>query len=350
MNDDDLPIESRLRALGDAWNDSLDHRPLEPSGGRRAPSSRRLLAVAATALVVAGGAGIWAVSAGGDDGSDATGSHVESSPPPTMMPGGTITTVLATTNTVTPPPSPTTTYVTDQPFGPDSALAIGDAVMRGAVADLQGLGFVVQADEAMQVSSLVSSAAGLVGGLDPGVVVVHVGETGTVSASDAEALMDAVADVPRVVVLTLAGDEPWIASNNELIESLPAQYPNVVVLPWDSLAGLCPGECFASDGIHLAADGARYYAGLIALVAGVEAEEAPSVPPTTAPEATTSTVVIMACPDGSEPATYTVVTGDFQAGVAAKLDVELDDLEAANVGNPAWDMFIVGTELHVPCD
>lgn len=37
------------------------------------------------------------------------------------------------------------------------------------------------------------------------------------------------------------------------------------------------------------------------------------------------------------------------AGVASKLDVELADLGAASVGDPAWDEWYPGSEIYLPC-
>ena len=67
-------------------------------------------------------------------------------------------------------------------------------------------------------------------------------------------------------------DRSWVPGNNDLIQSLPGQFPNVTSLNWDALAAGCvewarrqglTGNCFASDGFHLSADGADYYVELI---------------------------------------------------------------------------------------
>jgi hypothetical protein len=79
-----------------------------------------------------------------------------------------------------------------------------------------------------------------------------------------------LADVPQVIVLTVWVDKEWTEANNELILSLPDQYPNVSVGYWSDMAPDCEGNCYArADGYHLSADGADYYAALITTWAGV---------------------------------------------------------------------------------
>lgn len=381
MNDDERSIESRLGALGDALNDALDQRPIEPSDGRRAPRpTHRLMAVAAAALVIAGGAGIWAVSTGGDDDPDATGGQVQSTPPSTTTPGGTITTVppitvavVDATSTVVPVTTlpadepvatpPTTSFFASQTFGASPALAVGDYVMTGATDALERHGFVVDAREEASAGEMVDAVAQRVDDLQPEVVVVHI--NGPMTAEEAEALMAAVDDVPRVVVLTMAvTSSPWKGELNELIESLPAQYPNVVVLPWDALAPACPGDCFDDvNNEHLGSDGARYYAGLIALVAGVDTAEPPMLPPTTAPAPEVSTTMVVepsgtlpsttvsmvTCPDGSPAPTYELQPGDFLDRIADEVGVTIEELVESS-GLDVDDPLFPGQLLTLPCE
>lgn len=56
------------------------------------------------------------------------------------------------------------------------------------------------------------------------------------------------------------------------------------------------------------------------------------------------------CPDGSERNTYEIQDGDYPGRVASRLDLTVDQLQTANAGNPAWNSFIVGTEIWLPCD
>lgn len=108
--------------------------------------------------------------------------------------------------------------------------------------------------------------------------VIALGSNGTINEADIQSTMGSLADVPRVVVLTIAIDRPWVEDNNDLLRALPVTYPNVIVLDWAELAPAChdwatangrQGNCFASDGFHLSEDGADYYAALIANVLGL---------------------------------------------------------------------------------
>jgi LysM repeat protein len=56
------------------------------------------------------------------------------------------------------------------------------------------------------------------------------------------------------------------------------------------------------------------------------------------------------CPDGTERDTYEIVSGDFISRVAEKNDLTNEELEAANVDNPAWRVFAPGQDLWLPCE
>jgi peptidoglycan/LPS O-acetylase OafA/YrhL len=90
-------------------------------------------------------------------------------------------------------------------------------------------------------------------------VVIQLGTNGTVTRDQYEAMLALVpSNIQRVVVLTVHADRPWIAGNNEIIRSLPATHPNVVLLDWEQDA---QGPDFAghlsSDHIHLRDDAAK---------------------------------------------------------------------------------------------
>jgi LysM repeat protein len=56
------------------------------------------------------------------------------------------------------------------------------------------------------------------------------------------------------------------------------------------------------------------------------------------------------CPDGTERETYEIVPGDSISRVAEKNDLSIEELEAANADNPAWQVFAPGQELWLPCE
>jgi peptidoglycan/LPS O-acetylase OafA/YrhL len=161
------------------------------------------------------------------------------------------------------PPAETTTTTT-QPPAPIAQFALGDSVMLGAAGELTKRGFVVDAAENRQFSdgrAIVEqlAAAGRLGD----VVVVHLGTNGDIDANDLTAMMEALVDVPQVLLLTIDVERAWTESNNTLIFNAASTYPNVSVLYWADLDDSCPGDCFQSDGFHLRPDGQAYYAALI---------------------------------------------------------------------------------------
>jgi hypothetical protein len=168
--------------------------------------------------------------------------------------------------------APTTAATTVPPQG-IRLLAIGDSVMLGAASPLRSMGFTVDAKESVQFDDVVPEVVSLIeSGVVPDLVVVALGTNGTIDEDDAEQMFTALRSVPHVIALTVHVDKSWAPANNQLILSLPARFPNVTLLDWDGLASGCaewaqkqglPGNCFASDGFHLSADGADYYVELI---------------------------------------------------------------------------------------
>ena len=162
------------------------------------------------------------------------------------------------------PPVVESTTTTTAPPVPIAQLALGDSVMLGAAGELASRGYTVDAQESRQFSdgrAVVEQLrdAGRLGD----VVVVHLGTNGNINPDDLTAMMDALAGVPQVLLLTIDVDRDWTAGNNDLIFSAASTYPNVSVLYWADLADSCPGDCFQSDGFHLRPDGQVYYAALI---------------------------------------------------------------------------------------
>ncbi len=165
---------------------------------------------------------------------------------------------------IAPPPPVETTTTTTLPPGPITEFALGDSVMLGAAGELTNRGFVVDATESRQFSDglVVVEQLNATGRLGD-VAVIHRGTNGNIEADDLTAMMNALADVPQVLLLTIDVDRSWTEENNALIFDAAASYPNVSVLYWADLAASCPGDCFQSDGFHLRPDGRAYYAALI---------------------------------------------------------------------------------------
>lgn len=171
--------------------------------------------------------------------------------------------------TTIPPTTTTTTTTTTLPPDPIPYLAIGDSVMLGAAQRLSSAGIVVDAVESRQLVDMVPVVRQLREQDLFGVaVIVHLGTNGTIGQQSLDDLMAALSDVPNVLVLTVRANRSWTAGNNEKLRAL-ASRPNVILIDWEQLAANCPGDCFAADGIHLRADGQRYYSQLIFDVLGI---------------------------------------------------------------------------------
>ena len=164
--------------------------------------------------------------------------------------------------------SPNTSLAVEVPVSTTSfvpphypVFALGDSVMKGAAPTLAELGIVVDAvqdrqgkmgaDIFIQLQDL---------GVTMDAVVIHLGTNGPMSQKTLDSMMEAVAGVPRVVILTGKANRGWTDKNNKKIRALPSAYPNVVVLDWELVATLCEGKCLTADGIHLDSDGMKYYA------------------------------------------------------------------------------------------
>jgi peptidoglycan/LPS O-acetylase OafA/YrhL len=161
-------------------------------------------------------------------------------------------------------PAPVETVTTQAAPAAIAKLALGDSVMQGAAPSLVEQGFIVDAVESRQFADGADAIATLSSqGRLGDVVVVHLGTNGYISESDMTRMMDALAGVPQVLLLTIDVDREWTADNNAMVYDAANTYPNVFLLDWAGNAAACPGDCFASDGYHLRTDGQKYYAALI---------------------------------------------------------------------------------------
>lgn len=188
------------------------------------------------------------------------------------------TTVPTTATTVAPP--------TTQPVQKFDVFAMGDSVMLGSAKKLSAQGLVVdavksrQVREGLQVINYYSS----IGQLGDN-VVIHLGTNGSTTTETFHQLIEPMADVARVVVLTVrVPRRPYQDTNNAIINALPARFPNVSVVDWFTLS---EGQksWFAGDGIHLNGAGQDAYVSAILSALG----RTPVAPPTTTIPTTTAT-------------------------------------------------------------
>jgi lysophospholipase L1-like esterase len=149
---------------------------------------------------------------------------------------------------------------------------LGDSVMLGAQTDLEALaGWAVAVDASVsrQVGPPYSN-----NGIDAlaadrlpgdGRVVIHLGTNGLFRESQLDEIMQLLADVPRVVFLTVRiPNYPDIeAANNAMLAGAPSRYPKIVVVDWKGASDANP-SWIGSDGIHLTGEGRQAYTALIA--------------------------------------------------------------------------------------
>lgn len=170
--------------------------------------------------------------------------------PPSTVPVGTTTIPVVVPTTV-----PATKF---------DVFAVGDSVMLGSARKLSSYGITVDAAKNRQVNAgaQVLDYRMKTGELGNN-VVIHLGTNGRTTASTFDKVMKPLANVQRVIVLTVrVPGSPYSDKNNEIITALPLKYPNVTVLDWQALSK-GHKDWFASDGIHPNALGQDQYVGFI---------------------------------------------------------------------------------------
>ena len=188
---------------------------------------------------------------------------------PPVSPAPTAAATAVATTAAPPPPIAFDPNVNQCELTPIPKLAIGDSVMVGAAAQLSAAGFCVDAEQSRAFIGGIDDIQQLhaVGKLGQ-VVVVALGTNGPIGNGQLTAMMNELAQVPTVVMVTTKADRDYVARNNARIREMPATWPNVKVVDWEALAANCPGQCFYEDGIHLPPDGRNYYAQQIVAVTG----------------------------------------------------------------------------------
>jgi len=144
--------------------------------------------------------------------------------------------------------------------------AIGDSVMLGSASGLQATidGIEIDAAISRQASAAIEILRSrLASGALGDVVVVHIGNNGTISAGQFDEMMSLLSGVPRVVVVDVKVPRAWEGPNNAVLTDGVARFPNAVLVDWNAASRGRP-ELFWDDGIHLRPEGALVYAQLIA--------------------------------------------------------------------------------------
>ena len=153
--------------------------------------------------------------------------------------------------------------------------AIGDSVMLGAVEALQrkipNLS-AIDAQGCLQAPAAIDilrqrRAAGQLGD----VVVIHIGNSGPVTANTFDEMMRVLAGVRKVLIVNLTVppnvNDPIAVPNNAVLADGVHRYPNAALVDWHS-ASAGHAEFFGEDSIHLTLQGAQAYADLIATYLG----------------------------------------------------------------------------------
>lgn len=133
--------------------------------------------------------------------------------------------------------------------------------MLGAAGYLATDGITVNAVESRSWASGVSAVQQwTASGIQPSVLIVHLGNNSSVSSGDVDAMM-AAAGAAQVYFLTVY--EPSLAAHQAEVNSVlmagAARYPNAHIIDWDQAA---PGAV-CTDGIHISCGGAATYVNLI---------------------------------------------------------------------------------------
>jgi hypothetical protein len=99
----------------------------------------------------------------------------------------------------------------------------------------------------------------------PEVVVIHLGNNGTVDRGDVDTVMSQLGGVRRVVLVTiqLRGTRSWEGQANGEIRAAADRYPNVAIADWKAASDGRP-DYTRSDGIHMSPAGGPVYAATIA--------------------------------------------------------------------------------------
>lgn len=175
-----------------------------------------------------------------------------------------VQTTLPPTTTAAPAPQETAPPTTVRSSRHYPVFALGDSVMKGAARELKALGAVVDAEQDRQGKNGADIFHQLKDlGVTMDAAVVHLGTNGPIKKETMDRLLRAVADVPKVVLLTGKANRGWTEPNNAMIRNLPSEYPNVIVVDWEREVVNCVGACLTKDGIHLDKDGRVFYAELI---------------------------------------------------------------------------------------
>ena len=102
------------------------------------------------------------------------------------------------------------------------------------------------------------------------IVVIHLGTNGYLYEAQVREVMALLSTVRQVVFVNVKAPRRWEKSNNDLLKSLSADFPNVKLIDWRAI-GQSHKEYFGKDHIHLTKKGVRAMTAEILRVSGLPA-------------------------------------------------------------------------------
>lgn len=135
--------------------------------------------------------------------------------------------------------------------------AVGDSVLLGARFQLEKsiLGTQTDAEVGRQAAGVLERVRELRDeDLLAPTVLLHLGTNGYITERQFRKSLKELADRKRVIVINAHAPRRWVLENNEMLARVVPEYPNAVLVNWADMSTLHP-EFFASDDIHLTANG-----------------------------------------------------------------------------------------------
>ena len=145
---------------------------------------------------------------------------------------------------------------------------LGDSVMVGATPEL--LKRLPKLSIDSQVGRQLSKGIQILAerknnGLLSDTVIIHLGNNSPVNANQMATLVNLLGDTKKIIFVNLKLPRNYESANNRLFSDIANKNKNVSVIDWRENS-MNAKNIFGKDGIHLTANGAKLYAGLISEV------------------------------------------------------------------------------------
>ncbi len=158
-------------------------------------------------------------------------------------------------------PKPVATDAEREAMLQTPTLLLGDSVLLGVSQWLAQEVNVVKVDATVgrQVKELRARAESLAEEKElPPVVVLNLGNNGTVEEPTFRAILETLKPCKRVVVVNTRVPRAWQDADDDLIAKVVPEYPNAILADWRAASKDHP-EYFGADGVHANVAGARAY-------------------------------------------------------------------------------------------